>query len=183
MMRGLLALLVIAPACAPGIRVANVLQFQQVNRNEVPNNGFGAGIYGLGNYYKPVNAFVEGRLSFSGDVDGPHYDFLAEGSFGDRQTGSREVTSVSVHVGATALLLDWLHCYAGIGWGGYDEKVEQFDETRILSSSGYYSVQGDSDDRLSGTGGLIFTPWQKLVLQVGYESWFNGPSFGIGFTF
>ena len=86
-------------------------------------------------------------------------------------------------VGPTFRAADWLVLYGGIGFGVIEETVEQFDSTGILDPSGFYTVPGEDETRFAGSAGALVLLSDKVALEVGYDSFFEGAVLGFAMSF
>ena len=141
----------------------------------------GAGVY----HFKPTGVSVYGNIHASYESpDAADYDgYLPIGAFGDEVTN--HYTDLTIwNIGITTKVSDNLGLYAGAGMGMVTGMTEMYDPYHILSDNGYYVV-GDSSLDESGVNfnaGAIYT-YERLALNVGFQSFTSTVTFGVGYKF
>lgn len=169
-------------ACGSNQPRAIGVQFVQIGDDDVPNDGGGLAYYGLGTDEEPLSWFAELHVTATGNVDGRYYRDAPPGSAGDAVT-DRQVNAGSLHFGPCYRALDWLNLYCGAGAGYTREYLERFDPSFTLDPSGFYHVKGDDGFAGSATIGVLVQPGPGVAFGVGYDLYFEGVTYTLGFVF
>jgi len=133
-------------------------------------------------------SFTEGEIGGFGSLKSsplsrePHYDSLSPGSFGDPQT-DRFLDFSLINGGLTYSPTSNVGMYVGLGYGFEQEVIEQFDPTKILSSDGFYYVDGESSSGVNFTLGMIVWLNAGLSFELGYDSYPQAITIGLGYKF
>lgn len=161
---------------------AMMVQYARVGDRDKPSSALGVSLHKLGSEENTVGWFVDARFANEGSADGVEY------SSAPINASSHPITDVatfaaSAHIGPTVRAMDGLWFHAGVGFGYMQRATERFDASFTLSPNGYYHYADDPTLHGSATAGAMWMPLEGMMVGVGYDVFFEGPVFGIGFTF
>jgi hypothetical protein len=158
------------------------VQYARVGDQDKPNSALGVSLHQLGSEENKVGWFVDARFANEGSANGVEYPDAPINA------STHPITDIatfaaSAHVGPTIRAADGLWFHAGLGFGYMQSATERFDASFTLSPNGYYHYADDPTIHGSATAGALWMPADGLVIGVGYDVFFEGPVFGVGFTF
>lgn len=150
-----------------------------------PGGTYGSAL-GLGLYkLDPIGIGFYGNLLTSINAKRePQYDALTVTSFGDPVTDRFKDKLLMINLGITKSFTANIGGYIGIGYASADGRAQKFDPLRILASDGTYYVNDPANDKSGANlnGGVILG-FEKVSLNVGYNSFTARPYVGLGVRF
>jgi len=131
--------------------------------------------------------YLDFKMNTGGKVQGDDYNGIISigesNSYGDEYLGKKSGDVLVVDIGASFFLTELgnfqIRGYSALGLGWMSEHRQYYDESRILSSSGYYFHSED----------LMFSPnlalgatlsSEKVYFLLGYDLYPNSINLGIG---
>ncbi len=181
----LVALIPAALAACEGsqpVRGAMQVQYARVGDKDKANSALGVSLHKLGSDENKVGWFVDARFANEGSANGVEYPSAPINASAHPITDIATFAA-SAHVGPTFRATDGLWFHAGLGLGYMQSATERFDGSFTLSPNGYYHYADDPTMQGSATAGAMWMPVDGMVIGVGYDLFFEGTVFGIGFTF
>jgi hypothetical protein len=166
--------------CVHNKHGAAAVQYIESGRRSLGRDGLGLAFYGLPSGDEEIGWFVDAHATRSGGVDGPRVDDVPEANRFDPVV-DRSTDAVVVHLGPTARITDWLFVHAGVGLGNRREQKQRFDSSFSLADDGFYRTSSDHW-RASGSFGVLVQPYDGALLGVGYDLFFEGVVFSLGFA-
>jgi hypothetical protein len=138
----------------------------------------GAGVYQTS---REFGYYLNGGLSIA--RTNPYYSDLTVGAFNDPVT-DRFGTGYFLNIGASLPVGSVVTLYGGVGVAGVTGVAEQYDATKTLSADGNYYVKDPSADAVgTNYNAGILVSAGRVVLEAGYNSYFDSSYVGIGFGF
>jgi hypothetical protein len=170
----ILVTMLAASAMAEGVGAIEYLP-----ANNGVNAGWGGGIYAL----KDEGVGFYGNVLTSGGGRKPMYESLSVSSFGDPVT-ARYKDPFVLNVGVTKKFGTNVAGFVGVGYASVRGEAQKFDPMYILGSNGTYYVKDPAGDKsgMNANVGLLLTV-DKFAVTVGYNSFLNTTSLGIGIKF
>ena len=166
-------------ACLADSRRGVGLQYIAVGRDAIAGSGFGLGVYQLSKTSDEPGWFFDLHGATDGKV--PNDTRAPDGYDGSQDQVVDRMTSIlSLNVGPTLRLCDWVHAYGGVGVGVQWDSEIRFDGTLTASPDGTYRTTANQSTLLSSSFGLQFPLGDSSLLGIGYDTLLEGPVFTLG---
>lgn len=166
-------------ACLADSRRGMGLQYIAVGRDAIAGSGFGLGAYELRKTSEEPGWFVDLHGATDGKV--PNDTRAPDGYDGSQDQVVDRMTSIlSLNVGPTLRLFDWLHAYGGVGVGVQWDSEIRFDGTLTASPDGTYRTTANRSTLLSSSFGVQVPLGDASLLGIGYDTLLEGPVFTLG---
>ena len=166
-------------ACLTNSRHSAGLQYIAVGRDAIAGSGFGLGVYELRRTSEEPGWFFDLHGATDGDV--PNDTRAPDGYDGSQDQVVDRMTSIlSLNVGPTFRIADWLHLYGGVGFGFQWDTEQRFDGTLTVSPDGTYRTTTNRSHLLSTSFGVQLPLGDGGLVGVGYDTLLEGPVFTLG---
>ena len=166
-------------ACLTNSRHGAGLQYIAVGRDAIAGSGFGLGVYELRKTSEEPGWFFDLHGATDGDV--PNDTRAPDGYDGSQDQVVDRMTSIlSLNVGPTLRIVDWLHVYGGVGFGYQWDTEQRFDGTLTVSPDGTYRTTTNDSRLLSSSFGVQLPLGDGGLVGVGYDTLLEGPVFTLG---
>ena len=167
-------------ACLTNSSPGAGLQYIAVGRDAIAGSGFGLGVYELRRTSEEPGWFFDLHGATDGDV--PNDTRAPDGYDGSQDQVVDRMTSIlSLNVGPTFRIADWLHLYGGVGVGYQWDTEQRFDGTLTVSPDGTYRTTTNDSRLLSSSFGVQLPLGDGGLVGVGYDTLLEGPVFTLGF--
>lgn len=166
-------------ACLSDSRRGMGLQYIAVGRDAIAGSGFGLGAYELRKTSEEPGWFVDLHGATDGKV--PNDTRAPDGYDGSQDQVVDRMTSIlSLNVGPTLRIFDWLHAYGGVGVGVQWDSEIRVDGTLTASPDGTYRTTANRSTLLSSSFGVQVPLGDASLLGIGYDTLLEGPVFTLG---
>jgi hypothetical protein len=154
------------------------------NINSLP---IGVSIIGLDYFPNSLGMYMDVKTDFNTTVRGEDFSSVyspSSGGFpGDPFLGEKTNGFMQINIGVIKKIpvKKKLYGYAGLGYGWREIYAQNFDESYILSSSGYYYYYLETEGAINVTFGALYLVTEKLGIQLGYDINPSGLNIGIAY--
>lgn len=167
-------------ACLTNSRGGAGLQYIAVDRDAIAGAGFGVVAYELPRTSEEPGWFCELHGATDGSVS--EDDRAPDNYDGSTDAVIDRMTSIlSVNVGPTLRIADWLHVHGGVGFGFQWDTEQRYDGTLTVSPDGTYRTTTNRSHLLSTSFGALLPFGDSSVVGVGWDTLLEGPVFTLGF--
>jgi len=172
----LAVLIAIGSAGTAGAQAAATVFSANASENVKPMTGVG-----LYSSKHDFGYYVNGGVSLTNTS--PYYSALTPDSTGDSIT-DRFGTGYFLNIGASMPVGEMVRIYGGVGVAGVAGKAQLHDPTNTLSANGsYYTPDAAADSYGANYNAGVLVSTGNMVLEAGYNSYFDSGYLGIGFGF